>query len=107
MTVTTQGATTTIGTMTVAAGAGGLTNAVAGDQVSVVVTARYNDATRAGVVGSENVVLIIDATYNTKDVGDPKMITIIYTINGDNKENYLAPVTATRSGKITHKPLQT
>ncbi|PKL03418.1 MAG: hypothetical protein CVV55_00075 [Synergistetes bacterium HGW-Synergistetes-2] len=65
-----------------------------------------NGGDLVGVLEGDMVVRVIEAVYNTKDVGDTKTITISYPINGLDAANYLAPIPVVRTdGKITPKPL--
>jgi hypothetical protein len=53
---------------------------------------------------SEQIELIVSTTYDDVKAGD-RTITVSYTLSGNYKDNYLAPVTETLPGKITPKPL--
>ncbi len=60
-----------------------------------------------GVVAEDSVSSQATATYTTKDAGTGKHISLSYTLDGTDKDNYLAPVgsTATETGVIMHKQL--
>ena len=60
-----------------------------------------------GVVAEDSVSSQATATYTTKDAGTGKHMSLSYTLDGTDKDNYLAPVgsTATETGVIMHKQL--
>ncbi|MDD3057499.1 MAG: YDG domain-containing protein, partial [Sphaerochaeta sp.] len=60
-----------------------------------------------GVVAGDSVSSQATATYTTKDAGTAKRISLSYTLDGTDKDNYLAPVgsIATETGVIMHKQL--
>lgn len=59
-----------------------------------------------GIIGSEVVSANATAAYYDKNVGTGKQITVTYSLTGENKGNYLPPVTNTSfTGEITRKAL--
>nr|WP_319776408.1 YDG domain-containing protein [uncultured Sphaerochaeta sp.] len=60
-----------------------------------------------GIVSGDSVSLQITATYDTKDAGTAKPITLTYTLSGTDKDNYFSPSNsvATETGVITRKQL--
>jgi len=63
--------------------------------------------TISGVVTEDDVSVTARATYDTKDVGEGKSITLTYTLSGDDSDNYVTPddSTATEAGVIRQKQL--
>ncbi|WP_321301825.1 YDG domain-containing protein [uncultured Sphaerochaeta sp.] len=63
--------------------------------------------TFAGIISGDSVAIQTTATYDTKDVGTAKPITLTYTLSGTDKDNYFSPSNsvATETGVITRKQL--
>ena len=60
----------------------------------------------SGIIGTEAVTVSAVATYDTKDVGTGKTITVVYTLGGADKANYSKPVDDTDdTGEITALPI--
>lgn len=60
----------------------------------------------SGLVNSEVVTVKATASYDTKDIGSGKSITIAYSLSGDAAKNYLAPVADTsKTAAITPRIL--
>lgn len=82
---------------------------------ATVTTAKSYDGTTAanvtgpptvtGIVGSDDVTVNATATYDTKNVGSDKTITIRYSLSGTNADKYNPPAATTVTGEITPKPL--
>ncbi|MEA4860481.1 MAG: YDG domain-containing protein [Sphaerochaeta sp.] len=84
---------------------------------TVTSTKAYDGTTSAKVnihgnlaeyISEDNVWVQATATYDAKAVGTGKRISLTYTVNGTDKDNYLAPIgsTATETGVITPKQLK-
>lgn len=59
-----------------------------------------------GLINSDGVTVNATASYNTKDIGENKLITIAYSLSGDAAKNYLAPVADTsKTAAITARIL--
>lgn len=58
-----------------------------------------------GIQGSDNVTVSAEATYDSATVGNSKTITVVYTLGGTDKGNYLKPVDKTVTGAIVKKEL--
>ena len=68
-------------------------------------TAVVSAGTISGIIGAEDVAVSATATYDTKQVGTGKTITVIYTLGGANASNYIKPADYTvTTGIIT--PIQ-
>lgn len=63
--------------------------------------------TLAGIITGDSVAIQTTATFDTKDVGTAKPITLTYTLSGTDKDNYFVPSNsvATETGVITRKQL--
>ncbi|NLE14802.1 MAG: hypothetical protein GX626_02875, partial [Spirochaetales bacterium] len=59
-----------------------------------------------GIVDGDQVTFTAIANYATKDAGLNKSATVVYTLSGADKDNYLAPADGTLTGTI-HKKLLT
>ncbi|OFV72353.1 YDG domain-containing protein [Acetobacterium wieringae] len=60
----------------------------------------------SGLIGSEAVTVKATASYNDKNIGENKAITITYSLGGDAAKNYLAPAPDTsKSAAITPRIL--
>ena len=71
-------------------------NVIAGTLSNVVKVGSVKDAVTASSVG----------TYSTSTVGTSKTITVVYTLDGADKDNYIKPVDKVYTdGVITAKPL--
>ena len=57
------------------------------------------------VVDGDTVTFTAVANYATKTAGTNKQATVVYTIDGDDKDNYLAPVNGSLTGTIHKKVL--
>jgi len=57
------------------------------------------------VVDGDTVTFTAIANYGTKTAGTNKQATVVYTIDGDDKDNYLAPVNGSLTGTIHKKVL--
>ncbi|WP_320130212.1 YDG domain-containing protein [uncultured Sphaerochaeta sp.] len=69
-------------------------------------TATISAGSLSGKVSTEDVSVSATATYDNKSVGTGKTITVSYTLNGADKDNYLKPVDTTiRTGIIEKKQL--
>ena len=65
-------------------------------------TAAVTAGTLAGIIGSETVTVSAVATYDTKNIGTGKTITVVYTLGGADAGNYIKPADYTVStGEIT------
>lgn len=65
-----------------------------------------NNGTLLGVINNEDVSFFVsDAHYDDGLVGNSKDVTVSYSLTGDDKDNYLAPLTATKTASITKKQL--
>ncbi len=63
-------------------------------------------STLSGVEENDDVTISATATYDDKDAGTGKTITVVYTLSGDDVINYTAPQDYTdNTGKITAKEL--
>ena len=58
-----------------------------------------------GIVASDDVTVTATATYNNKNAGNNKDITITYSLSGTNANKYNPPAATTVTGEITQKPL--
>jgi hypothetical protein len=61
----------------------------------------------SGIVGSDDVQVVANATYADKKAGSGKTITISYSLTGSAAGKYTAPAATTVTGEITPKPLST
>jgi len=69
-------------------------------------TAEVTAGSLSGVVGSEDVTVTAAASYDNKNVGADKTITVTYTLEGENAGNYTAPANdEVTTGGITAKAL--
>jgi hypothetical protein len=59
----------------------------------------------AGIVGSDDVTVTATATYDNKNAGSDKTITISYSLSGAAASKYNPPAATTVKGEITQKPL--
>jgi trimeric autotransporter adhesin len=62
-------------------------------------------ATPEGVLSADQVSLSAVASYNTKDAGTDKTITVVYSLSGADKDNYEVPKDYTTPGVITKRDL--
>ncbi|MDY0290502.1 MAG: YDG domain-containing protein, partial [Sphaerochaeta sp.] len=67
--------------------------------------AAISGVTLSGIMLSENVVVNPTATYDTKNQGAGKTITLTYPLSGTDIGNYLQPNTTTIGGTINRKQL--
>ncbi len=68
-------------------------------------TAAVTKGILSGVVSGDSVTIDAVASYDNKDAGTGKTITVSYTVEGTDKENYAAPPDYTATGEITAKQL--
>jgi len=69
-------------------------------------TAVVTAGTLSGIIGSETVTVSATATYDTKNIGTGKTITVIYTLGGADASHYIKPADYTVStGTVTVIPL--
>jgi len=69
-------------------------------------TAVVSAGTLAGIINSDTVTVSAVATYDTKNIGTNKSITVVYTLAGDDAGNYIKPADYTvATGTITVIPL--
>jgi len=69
-------------------------------------TAVVTAGTLAGIIGTEDVTVSAVATYDTKNIGTGKTITVVYTLDGDDAGNYIKPADyIVATGEITIIPL--
>ncbi|MGE0074346.1 MAG: YDG domain-containing protein [Sphaerochaetaceae bacterium] len=71
-------------------------------------TAKVNShGTLSGLVTGDDVSMQETATYDTKDAGEGKSITLTYVLSGTDKDNYVTPVDSiiSQAGVITPKQL--
>ncbi|HKM06678.1 MAG TPA: YDG domain-containing protein, partial [Sphaerochaeta sp.] len=64
-----------------------------------------SQGTLGGVVVGDVVNFTAIGTYDTKDAGENKKVTVAYTLSGANKDNYLKPADETLSATIQPKQL--
>lgn len=64
-----------------------------------------NPAAVSGIVSGDNVTVSATATYDNKNVGNNKDITVTYSLSGNNANKYNPPAATTVRGEITQKPL--
>lgn len=57
-------------------------------------------STVTGIVGSEDVQVLATATYDSKDVGTDKSITVRYSLAGSDSKRYIAPDDYSATGGI-------
>lgn len=70
------------------------------------VTNKVLDATAVtGIISGDNVTVSATATYDNKNVGNNKDITVTYSLSGTNANKYNPPAATTIKGEITQKPL--
>jgi hypothetical protein len=70
------------------------------------VTAAVTAGNLIGVIGTDAVTPRATASYNDAAAAENKTITVVYTLDGDDKANYTAPANFTATtGKITKKQL--
>jgi endo-1,4-beta-D-glucanase Y len=76
---------------------------------NVTTTKVYNNSTTAAVtagaltnvVSGDTVTVTAAATYNSATAADAYQITVVYTIDGASKDNYIKPANYTTAGTIT------
>ncbi|MDK2935381.1 MAG: hypothetical protein PWP62_389 [Eubacteriaceae bacterium] len=78
-----------------------------GNKATDVTAAAVDAANVTGIVAGDDVTVLATATYDNKNAGDNKTITVSYTLSGANASKYSAPASATIStnGSITPKQL--
>ncbi|WP_296561866.1 YDG domain-containing protein [uncultured Acetobacterium sp.] len=70
------------------------------------VASKVLDATAVtGIISDDNVTVSATATYDNKNVGNNKDITVTYSLSGTNANKYNPPAATTIKGEITQKPL--
>jgi autotransporter-associated beta strand protein len=67
--------------------------------------AQVTPGTPEGVLDGDELLVTAEASYDTKDAGTDKTITVVYSLSGTDKDNYDAPEGYTTPGVITRKPL--
>ncbi|MBI4855175.1 MAG: hypothetical protein HY818_00295 [Acetobacterium woodii] len=82
-----------------------LSKAYDGNAATDVTNQVLDPAAIAGVVAGDTVVVNATATYNNKNVGSDKIITITYTLSGTNADKYNPPTATTVKGEIVKKTL--
>ncbi len=69
-------------------------------------TAAITKGTLSGAVIGNSVTVDVTASYNNKNSGAGKVITVVYTVDGAYKENYIAPPDyVVNNGEITARQL--
>jgi hypothetical protein len=78
-----------------------------GTRATDVTAATVDAANVTGIVSGDDVTVLATATYDNKNAGDNKTITVSYTLSGTNASKYSAPASATISttGSISKKQL--
>jgi hypothetical protein len=76
-----------------------------GSTVTDVTNQIFDAAVITGIVAGDNVTVSATATYDNKNVGSNKDITITYSLSGTNAGKYNPPAATTIKGEITQKLL--
>ena len=91
----------------------GKMSAVDVSKIEVADSKTYDGTTYAAVTGNgairiisgDDVTVTVSAAYDTKDVGQGKLITVHFSISGKDKDRYTIPEDYTIRGEITKAPL--
>ncbi|WKY44320.1 YDG domain-containing protein [Eubacteriaceae bacterium ES2] len=78
-----------------------------GTSATNVTAAAVDPSNISGIVSGDDVTVLATATYDNKNAGDNKTITVSYTLSGTNASKYSAPAssTITTLGRIDKKQL--